>query len=225
MGYIRIFLVFGLLLAVSSGVCGQTVDTFAKKNISILNRIAGEYDFWKNVFGIIAAVLAILTPIGLWVLLKTKVEDWVLSKIAKEADLKVEHVKSAVREFAHISELKEKKITVISADAGQQNNVKKVFDGCGFSNYEWKSIDDLSGFVLQNTDLILFNDQPEHPLTRDQIESAFRQFKTNVAYQYFGPKNDLPIGDYRKQYPQINLGLCNSADRLETGILSLLKII
>lgn len=195
------------------------------QNIPTLNRIAGEYDNLKWIFGISASVLAIFSFFGLKIFVKTKAEEWVLGKIAKESELKIEHIKSAIREYARIAELKKKKIMVVSAVAGQQNNVKKVFDGCGFSNIEWKSIGDLPGLVLQSIDLILLNDQPEHPLTRDQIENVIEQYKTNVAYQYFGPKNDLPIGDYRKRYLQLNLGLCNSADRLETGILSLLKII
>jgi len=225
MKYLRILWILGLLLGVASGVWGQSMDTIPKEHILTLNRIAGEYDFWKMVFSITAVILAIWNFVGLKFFVKMKAEEWVLSKIAKEADLKVEHVKSAVHEFARIAHLKKKKITVISENIGQQNNVKKVFDGCGFSSFEWKSIADLPGLVLQNTDLILLNDQPDHPLIRVDIESVFEKFKTNVAYQYFGPKNDLPIGEYRKKHPNINLGLCNSADRLETGLISLLKII
>lgn len=221
MRYFRMALVLGLVM-LGSWVWGQ--DTIPQSNIPTLNRIAGEYDFWKLVFGIAAAVLAIWSFFGLNFFVKTKAEEWIVQKIAKEANLTVENLKSAIKEYAHIAELKKKKILVVSAAEGQQT-LKKVLDGCGFSNFEWVSISGVTNIVLQNTDLLLLNDDLEKPLSRDQIESVFEKFKITVAYQYFGPKNDLPIAAYRTTYRGINLGLCNSADRLETGILSLLKII
>ena len=138
--------------------------------------------------------------------------------------MKIENLKDALAEYAQTAELKKKRIMVISAAEGQQVNVKQIFDKCGFVNAEWKSIEGLAQLILNNIDLVLLNDQPDSPLSQTQIESVLKKFKTNVAYLYFGP-NNLPIRDYRTQYPKLNLGLCNSPDRLETGILSLLKII
>lgn len=199
-------------------------DTIPSAKIPTLNRIAEEYDDYKWVFGIAASVLAVWSFFGLKFFVKAKAEEWILAKIAKEADLKVEFVKAAVSEFGKIADLKKKKILVLSATEGQQGDLKKVFDGCGFANVEWENIAKLSGLVLKGVDLILLNDQPELRLTRGQIEDVFEKFQSNVTYQYFGPDNQLPVGEYRKKYPKFLLGLCNSADRLETGILSLLKI-
>lgn len=221
MHYRKMVLVFGLML-ISSLAWGQ--DTLAHENIPTLNRIAGEYDRYKQIFSIVAGVLILLTPLGFWVLLKTKAEEWVLNKIAKEAGLKVEHVKSAVGEFAHIAELKKKKILVISAADGQQDNVKKVFSKCGFAygSGTWVNISGISTHVLVDADVLLFNDQIEFPLSEVQIESTIQKFKTNVGYFYFGDKQ-LPSKEYRQKY-QIDLDFCNSATRLEAGLLSLLKI-
>ena len=221
---VKVLLVMTLLLVAAGGVWGQ--DTIKPSNIPTLNRMAEEYDLWKWVFGVLTAVLTVWSFLGLGFYLKTKVNGWLDDQIAKKGDLKIEQLKAALAEYSTVAELKkEKRILVISATEGQQANVKKVFDGCKFTNFYWKSMADLPGFVLDKTDLILINDQPELPLSQSQVEEIFKKFKTNVSYQYFGPKNTLPIGEYRKTYPQINLGLCNSADRLETGILSLLKII
>ncbi len=203
-------------------VCVAQSDTIPSTKIPTLNRIADEYDTWKWVFGIAASVLAVLTPLGLWVLLKTKTNDWVMEKIAKEADLKIAHLKAAVGEFGHIAELKKKKILVVSLAEGQQGVVKKVFDGCGFTAFDWKSISQTQSLVLDKTDLILFNDYADSQLSEAQIEAVIQRFKTNVAYFYFGPKR-LKDAGYRKDYG-IAIDFCNSPSRIEAGILSLLKI-
>lgn len=221
----RLALLAAVMLLAAS-VCAQ--DVIEPSNIRTLNRIAGEYDTWKWVFGISTSVLGVImiawNVFGLKTLLKTKAEEWVMAKIAREADLKVEDVKAAVREYAQIAELKKKNIWVISAAEGQQANVKKVFDGCGFSYDEknWKHIDHMETLTLGNVDVLLFNDQPDLPLTDKQIESVMEKFKTNVGYFYLGDKR-LKSDEYRQKY-KIDLDFCNSSTRLEAGLLSLLKI-
>lgn len=221
----RAFLILGMLLG---AINGWAQDVIEPENIATLNRIAGEYDDWKWIFGIsttgLVVVLAAWNILGLKTLLKTKAEEWVMDKIAKEADLKVEHIKAAVREYAHIAELKKKNIWVISAAEGQQANVKKVFDGCGFAYDEknWKHIDQINTLTLGNVDVLLFNDQPDLPLQVKQIEAVMEKFKTNVGYLYLGDKR-LKSEEYRQEY-KIDLDFCNSTTRLEAGLLSLLKI-
>jgi len=214
------------VMPAAASVCAQ--DIIEPSNIQTLNRIAGEYDSWKWIYGISYSVLLIVMAawnfFGLKNLLKTKAEEWVMGKIAREADLKVEHVKAAVREYAQIAELKKKNIWVISAAEGQQANVKKVFDGCGFSYDEknWKHIDHVENITLGNVDVLLFNDQADLSLSDKQIESVIEKFKTNVGYFYFGDKT-IDSKKYRREY-KIDLDFCNSATRLEAGLLSLLKI-
>jgi len=225
MKYKTFLLLISILLLFAGTLWCQAIgDTIASKNVVALNRIAEEYDGYKWIFGIVASTLVLLIPLGLWVLLKTKAEEWVLAKIAKEAELKVEHVKSAVREFAKITELKTKKILVVSAADGQQGNIKKVFDGCEFAYDEksWVNVNNVSSLVLGKVDALLFNDQVDLPLTTDQIEAIIRRFGTNVGYFYFGDKI-IDSKKYRQEY-KIDLDFCNSATRLETGLLSLLKI-
>ena len=197
-------------------------EVLKPENIPTLNRIAEKYEFLLWVFSITAAILAIWSFFGLKFFVKTKAEEWVLNQIAKETDLKVEHLKAAILEFASIAGLKKKKITVMSAVKGQQANVKKVFDDCGFTNFEWENIADLSGLVLKDTAVILLNDQLEQPLSENQIESVFGHFKTNVGYFYFGDKT-LKSKEYREKF-RITLDFCNSSTRLESGLLSILKI-
>ncbi len=223
MRYIRTFLVFGLLIVVVGGVCGQ--DNIKPDNIPNLNRIAEEYDYWKWVLGIATAVLAIWSFFGLKFFVKTKAEEWVLAKIAKEAELKIENLKSAIGEFARIADFKKRKILVISAEEGQQANVKKVFDGCGFAyeGHSWITIGKVPTLVLGEVDVLLFNDQPDLPLSIEQIESVMEKFKTNVGYFYFGDKILTKSAEYRKTM-KIDLDFCNSITRLEAGLISLLKI-
>lgn len=210
------------LCLVSIGIAGMGQEVLKPENIPTLNRIAEEYDFWLKAFGIVAAVLSIWSFFGLKFFVKGKAEEWILNKIAKEAELKVEHLKAAIHEFATIARLKKKKITVISSAKGQQANVKKVFDDCGFVNFEWADIADLSDILLNDTAVILLNDQLEQPLSVVQIESAFDHFKTNVGYFYFGDKT-LDSKEYREKF-KITLDFCNSSTRLEAGLLSILKI-
>lgn len=219
MKHLRLFIT---LLLVGIGIAGIGQEELKPENIPTLNRIAEEYEFWLWVFSIVAAILTIWSFFGLKFFVKTKAEEWILNKIAKEADLKVEYLKAAIHEFAGIAKLKKKKITVISAVEGQQANVKKVFDECGFTNFEWKNIADLLSIVLENTAVILLNDQLEQPLNEAQIESVFDHFKTNVGYFYFGNKR-LKSEEYREKY-KITLDFCNSSTRLESGLLSILKI-
>lgn len=220
--FLRKFLMAGLFWGVAAVCWGQ--NTIKPEHIPTLNRVAEEYDTYKWVFGIVAAILAIWSFFGIKFFLKTKAEEWVMSKIAREADLKVEHVKAAVREFAHIAELKKKNILVISATEGQQANVKKVFDSCRFEYDEnsWVTIDKVPALILGKTDVLLFNDQVDAPLSADQIEDTIKKFKNNVGYFYFGDKI-IDSKRYRQEY-KIDLDFCNSATRLETGLLSLLKI-
>lgn len=221
MNKIRLILMGVLVMGAVSGWGQEVLDP---KNIPTLNRIAGEYDFWKWIFGILTVLISVWSFVGLRFFLKTKVNEWIDNEIAKKAGLKIEDLKSALAEYAHNAKLKQKKICVISAAEGQQANVKKVFDGCGFIYDEncWVDIAKVPALVLGNVDILLFNDQTSHPLSVDQIESVMEKFKTNVAYFYFGDKR-LKSDDYRKEY-KIDLDFCNSASRLEAGLLSILKI-
>lgn len=223
MRYLRLIMTLCLMVIGAAGI-GQEV--LKPENIPTLNRIAEEFEFLKRTFGYGVVALAILNFLGLIIFVrffvKTKSEEWVLKQIAKEAELKVEHLKAAIHEFASIAGLKKKKITVISAAMGQQANVKKVLDKCGFTNFEWENIADLSGLVLKDTAVVLLNDQLEYPLSEGQIESVFNHFKTNAGYLYFGDKT-LKSKEYREKY-KITLDFCNSSTRLEAGLLSILKI-
>lgn len=210
------------LCLVVIGTAGIGQEVLKPENIPTLNRIAEEYEFWLWVFSITAAILAIWSFLGLKFFVRTKAEEWVLNQIAKTSELKVEHLKAAIHEFASIAGLKKKKITVISAATGQQANVKKVLDKCGFTNFEWENIADLSGLVLKDTAVVLLNDQLEYPLSEGQIDSVFDHFKTNAGYLYFGDKK-LDSKEYREKY-KITLDFCNSSTRLEAGLLSILKI-
>ena len=215
-------ILFVSMSLIAGSIWGQ--DTINPQHIPTLNRIATEYDTWKWVIGIATAILAIWSFFGLRYFIKAKAEEWVLKEIEKEAGLKVEHLKDALAEYARVVEIKKKKILVLSAAEGQQNNVKKILDQNGFTELEWEDISKAPTLVLQNVKLLIINDQPELPVTQTQIDQVIEKFGKNVACLYFGPKHPLPIAEYRKQNPLLNLGLCNSADRLETGILSLLKI-
>jgi hypothetical protein len=221
MKYTKYLLVLCLLLMMR-GAWGQ--DVINPENIPTLNRVADEYDCYKWLFGIASTILAIWSFLGLKFFVKTKAEEWVMAKIAKEADLKVEHVKSAVQEFARIAELKKKKVLVISAAEGQQGNVKQVFDKCGFFYDEssWLHAKDVPTLVLGKVDALLFNDQTNLPLKEEDIEAAMKKFTTNVGYFYLGDKR-LQSDAYRQKY-NIDLDFCNSTTRLEAGLLSLLKI-
>jgi hypothetical protein len=136
----------------------------------------------------------------------------------------MDNIKAAVQEFEQINRLKQKKVVVISPTEGQQDNVKRVFDRCGF-NYDensWVSINNVQSLVLGKVDALLFNDQTDIELTDGQIESVMEKFKTNVGYFYLGDKR-LKSDEYRRKY-KIDLDFCNSITRLESGLLSLLKI-
>lgn len=219
MRYLRLIMV---LCLAAIGIAGIGQEGLKPENIPTLNRIAEEYEFWLWVFSITAVILAIWSFLGLKFFVRTKAEEWVLNEIAKTSELEVEHLRAAIHEFASIAGLKKKGITVISADKGQQANVKKVFDDCGFSNFEWVSIGDLTSLVLNDTAVVLLNDQLEQPLSEGQIESVIRHFKTNVSYFYFGDKK-IKSDEYRREHKVI-LDFCNSATRLEAGLLSILKI-
>jgi len=221
MRYFRKTLVFGLLL-VACGVWAQ--DVVKPENIPTINRVAEEYDTYKWIFGIATAVLAIWSFFGLKFFVKSKAEEWVMGKIAKEADLKVEHVKSAVQEYALNAKIKQKKVLVISTGEGQQDNVKRVFDKCSFAydDSSWVAIHKVDTLVLGKVDALLFNDQTDLPLSEAQIEFVMEKFKTNVGYFYLGDKR-LKSDEYRQKY-KIDLDFCNSITRLEAGLLSLLKI-
>lgn len=225
MSYFRIVLIGALLLGEVVG-WGQTV--IAPENISTLNRIAGEYDQWKWIIGItgivVTALLVVWNIFGFKTLLKTKVNDWLDEKISKETGLKIESVRVALSEHARNVELKNKRIIVISAAEGQQANVKKVFDGCGFyyDKDSWINIDKTRTLTLGNVEVLLLNDQNDLPLSEPQIEAIMEKFKTNVGYFYFGDKR-IKSDEYRKTY-KIDIDFCNSASRLEAGLLSLLKI-
>lgn len=218
------FLITGALSIICCPLLGQTV-ALEPGNIPTLNRIAGEYDFWKWIFGLAAVLLAIWSFFGLRFFLRTKVNDWVDIEIAKKAGLKIETLKDALAEYARTGELKKMKILVLGIGDGQEGNVKKMLDKTGFSNYEWGNISNISTIVLKNVHLLLLNDQPGTPISQTQIDDTIEKFGKDVACLYFGPKHPLPINEYRSKQPLLNLGLCNSADRLETGILSLLKIV
>jgi hypothetical protein len=196
-------------------------DTIVTENIPVLNQIAKDYNWGKWVLG----ALVILVPFGVKFYLKSSVNEWVEKEISKKSGLKIEDLKTALADYIKNGELKKKKILILSQGDGQQGNVKKILDACSFSSYSWKNIKELPTLVLDGADLVLLNDQPDAPISEDEITKVMGKFKTNVSYLYFGPNNTLPIGQYRKQYPLLALGLCNSSDRLETGILSLLKII
>lgn len=207
----------------AAAACFAQPDEIPKEQIPTLVRIAEEYDFWKWVFSVITVVLAVWSYFGLKLFIKTNAEEWVLAKIAKEADLNVVHVKSAVREFAHIAELKKKPILVVSAGEGQQQNVKKVLDACGFTHYDWKSIGDVPTLVIQNTSVILLNDQLDSPLTEAQLESVMDKFKANVGYCYFGDKR-IKSDEYRQRW-KISLDFSNSDTSLEAALIRILKIV
>jgi hypothetical protein len=225
MSYLRIILVGVLLLGV---VAGWGQETIKPENVATLNRIAEEYDRWKWIFGISVIVVAAITFVwnllGFKTILQHKVNDWLDDKISKETGLKIESVKAALSEYARNAELKKKRILIVSGAEGQQANVKKVFDGCGFfyDANSWIHIDNLPGKTFGDVDILLFNDQTNHPLTEEQIEAAMKKFVTNVSYFYFGDKR-IKSDEYRKTY-KIDLDFCNSPTRLESGLLSLLKI-
>lgn len=210
------------MLIVSGAVIGQVA--IPKENIPTLNRIAQEYDTWKWVFGITASVIGIWSFFGLKFFVKSKAEEWIMQKIAKEANLGIEHLRSAISEYSKIAALKKKTVWVISAAQGQQANVKKVFDACGFAydDKSWVHVDSADSLVLGNVDVLLINDQHDLPITEHQLESIIARFTTNVGYFYFGDKM-INSKEYRQKY-NIDLDFCNSGTRLETGLLSLLKI-
>ena len=218
-------LLFFCLMMVVSGVWGQSDTVIVRDNIPTLNRIASEYTTWKLIFLITTTVLAIWSFFGVRFFIKTKANDWIEQEIAKKAGLKVEILKDALAEYARVAELKKKKILVLSAADGQQGNVKKILDNAGFSNVEWGNIANTPTMVLNNVHILLLNDQPNVAISQQQIETTIDKFGSNVAFMYFGPQNFLPVGDYRKKNPRLIIGLCNIPDRLETGILSLLKLV
>lgn len=218
-----------LLLAFSMAAwvaVGQ--DTIIPANIPTLNRVAAEYDFWKWVFGIgitIASGLSIVwTIFGYKTILKTKIDDWLDKNLEKHTGQKIDTIKAAMQEFARNAELKKKRVLVISAASGQQANVKKVLDGCGFyyDDRSWVSINDVPNLVLGNVDVLLLNDQTDAPLAPDQIETVINKFRQNVGYFYLG-NEIIDSKKYRKEYG-IDIDFANSTTRLESGLLSLLKI-
>lgn len=225
MSYLR-FTLIGFLTMWACAAWGQTA--IEPKNIPTLNRIAEEYDQWKWIFGISVLAVAVITAtwnfFGFKAILKNKVNDWLDEKISKETGIKIESVKAALSEYARNAELKKKRILVISAAEGQQANVKKVFDNCGFyyDKDSWVHVENILSLTLGNVDVLLFNDQNDLPLSEAQMESVMEKFKTNVGYFYFGDKI-LKSADYRRKH-KIDLDFCNSPTRLETGLLSLLKI-
>ncbi len=225
----KVILSIALIFLIVAVCHGQS--DIPKEKIGTLVRSAEEYDTWKWRFGFIAFLFSVFVPImsilGFQNYFKAKIKEWAVDAIAKEAGSSVDALKSALQEFGVVAQLKkEKQILVVSAQKGQQRNVKKVFDGCRFERYDWKSVIELEGFDLKNIDLLLINDQTEKSLEikEEDIRSILERYKNNVAYLYFGVKQ-IPVGKYRTDMPGIDIGLCNSSDRLETGIISILKII
>ena len=217
------FLTALLLLFVTSTMSAQSV--IKEQNIDTLNRIAEVYNNYKWIIGIITPIVVFLGFWGTKSYLKNGIKDWVEDEIAKRAGIKVDDLKAVIAEQANINKLKKKIIWVISADSGQQANVKKVFDNCGFFYDEktWINIQDAKGLKLSNVDVLLFNDQPQKPLEESQIAEVIASFKKDVAYFYFGDKHIKSV-DYRKAY-DIEIDFCNSKSRLEDGLLKLLKIL
>jgi hypothetical protein len=218
-------LLFFCLMMVVSGVWGQTDTVIVRDNIPKLNRIASHYTTLEFIFLIGPIVLVVLNYFGMQFFIKTKANDWIEQEIAKKAGLNIDILKDVLAEYARVAELKKKKILVLSAVDGQQGSVKNILDKVGFSNVEWENIANTPTIVLNNVHILLLNDQPEDAISQEQIETTIDKFGKDVAFMYFGPQNSLPVGDYRKKNPRLIIGLCNIPDRLETGILSLLKLV
>jgi hypothetical protein len=225
MGVARTLLFFVFLFACIA-TFGQ--DTIKPENVPTLNRVAEEYDDLKWKFGIGfslgAGLLVVWNVLGFRNILKTKVDEWLDKNLERHTGHKIETIKAALQEHARNAELKKKRVFVVSAANGQQVNVKKVFDGCGFPYDErsWVNIEDVPNLILGNVDILLLNDQIKAPLSEHQIESVIKKFGKDVGYFYLGDKR-IKSDEYREKY-DIDIDFAASTTRLEIGLLSLLKI-